>query len=172
MNGAAKRVSDIRILNANGPWKTKSNGLLMVSLAVSLETIQRKFFHYNETELKKIPEDIRGFRIYTVRNLPKGQIGGTEFQRIREEIVFRLEGRVKWICEDLFGEKAEFVLTPEIGLWMPPFILHTYEATYENSGLLVLANTLFRPENSRTHDTYSMDIFKELQKNFKNHKKL
>ena len=46
---------------------------------------------------------------------------------------------------------------------MPPYILHSYMVLEEGSGLLVLANTLFNPEVKETHDTYSMQAFRELQ---------
>lgn len=119
---------------------------------------------HNREELNKIPEDIRGLRSYSVRGLPKDKIGGTEFHRIREELVFGLEGRVLWKCEDIYGGRREFELSSQKGVWVPPFVLHTYHTLEENSGLLVLANTLFNPDDPRTHDTYSREEFRKLQK--------
>jgi hypothetical protein len=48
---------------------------------------------------------------------------------------------------------------------MIPFILHAYEVLEEGSNLLIVANTLFNPNNSKTHDTYSIKEFRELQEN-------
>ena len=162
-------VSAVKEMEALGPWESKSGGKLMVNLAFSLRTLKNRYFDYKKSELDRIPEDIRGLRIYTVRELPKNKIGGTEFHRIREEIVFGLEGTVEWECEDVYGNKKNFVLTPDNGVWMPPFILHTYEAIEEDSGLLVMANTLFNPDDPKTHDTYSSDKFRELQKKYAKH---
>ena len=72
--------------------------------------------------------------------------------------------QLKWECEDIYRNKTEFILTQENGIWMPPFILHTYEVLENNSGLFVVANTLFVPDDPRTHDTFSADKFRELQK--------
>ena len=157
-------VGRIRTLDTHGPWNTKSGGTLMVRTYIPLETVLKEYFSYNSNELQKVPGDIRGLRFYTVRNLPLGQIGGTEFHRIREEMVIGLEGKVRWECEDVYRNKTEFILTQENGIWMPPFILHTYEVLENNSGLFVVANTLFVPDDPRTHDTFSADKFRELQK--------
>lgn len=156
-------ICQIRILDTRGPWNTKSGGTLMVRACLPLETVLQEYFRYDANELREIPGDIRGLRFYTVRNLPFGQIGGKEFHRMREEMVIGLEGRLKWECEDVYGNKEEFTLTPETGIWMPPFILHTYEVLENNSGIFVVANTLFVPDNTRTHDTFSLEKFRELQ---------
>ncbi len=156
-------VDQIQVIEARGPWTTKSGGQLNVVMAMDFGKVQDQYLHYEDNELARVPEDIRGLRIYTVRDLPKGSIGGTEWHRIREEMVFGLEGSVHWECEDVFGEKREFTLSAVLGVWMPPFILHTYQAREEGSGLLVFANTLFIPNNPRTHDTYSTEAFRELQ---------
>ena len=158
-------VADIQTIESRGPWTTKSNGELMVLFALNYVDLQ-KFFSYDEDELKRIPEDLRGFRIYTVRNLPKPEIGGGEFHRIRQELVFGLEGSVNWSCQDVYGQSREFVITPEIGVWVPPFILHTYQVREKNSGLLVIANTLYNHDDSRTHDTYGLNKFRELKKQY------
>lgn len=157
------RVNEVQVINARGPWETKSGGKLTVVSAFSQIDLSKFFAYNNVDELNRIPEDIRGLRIYTVRDLPKGQIGGTEFHRIREEAIFGLEGSVKWECEDVFGNKKVLTISTDVGIWMSPFILHTYEVMDEGSGLLVIANTLFNPEDPRTHDTYSAEEFHELQ---------
>ena len=151
------------ILKPSGPWDTKSGGTLNVLFAMPLVTVRDRFLHYENDELDRVPSDIRGLRAYTISDLPNGRIGVTEWHRIREEMVFALEGSVRWMCEDLFGDKREYVLIAGVGVWMPPFILHTYEVKEEGSGLLVIANTLFIPNDPRTHDTYSMETFRELQ---------
>ena len=159
-------IAAVETLVARGPWATKSAAELMVLCAVPRFPLDR-FFAYDKEELERIPEDIRGLRIYTVRGLPRGKIGGTEFHRIRQEIVFGLEGAVRWTVTDLFGRRKELTLTPKSGVRTPPFILHRYEALEEGSGLLVVANTLFNPEDSRTHDSYPEAEFRKLQETYR-----
>jgi len=163
INHVVPTVDDIQIFETRGPWNTKSGGRLDVLFAIPLATAQEKYFHYEKIEMDCVPGDIRGLRVYTVRDLPSGRIGGTEWHRIREEMVFALEGSVFWMCEDLFGGQRNFVLGAGVGIWMPPFIRHTYEVREEKSGLFIIANTLFVPEDPRTHDTYSEETFRELQ---------
>ena len=145
-------------------FKTKSGGDLSVLFALPFELVG-KFFRYDKQELALVQKDIRGFRIYRVSDLSVGQIGGTEFHRIRQEIVLGLVGRIRWECEDLFGRKKEFVLNSETGIYMPPRILHTYYVEEADSGLVVVCNTLFPlPANLATNDTFSKEEFRALQK--------
>lgn len=157
-------TSEVRYFQAKGPWKTKSDANLQVLFKLPRQELSTRFFHYDPSELRHMPKgfDIRGLRAYTVRGIKKGKVGGTEFHRIRHEILLGLEGRVRVECEDVFKRKREFEVNERSGLYIPPFILHTYEAM-DDSGLFVLANTLFNPEDSRTHDTYSNETFHELQ---------
>ena len=164
--GRVPTVDDVQVIEAHGPWGTKSGGKLNVVFAMPLATVQDRYLHYEDAELGQVPFDIRGLRAYTVRGLPSTRIGGTEWHRIREEMIFALEGSVRWTCEDLLGGKRDFTLDVGVGVWMPPFILHTYEVREEGSGLLVIANTLFVPDDPRTHDTYSMEMFREFQSQY------
>lgn len=156
-------INNVILFKANGPWDTKSGGKLNVILAIPLCVVQNQYFCYEDAELHLVPGDIRGLRIYTVRDLPDKGIGGQEWHRIREEMVFVLGGSVKWTFEDLFGNQRTFILNPEVGLWMPPFILHSYEALEMGSELLVIANTLFDANDPRTHDTFPKEDFRKLQ---------
>lgn len=157
-------VDDVQILEFRGPWQAKSGGELDVLFALPYDVLQSKYFHYDDEELKDIPEDVRGLRAYRVRNLEAGKIGANEWHRLRHELVFAAVGSIRWTCEDLYGNKKEFVLNQNQGVWTPPFVLHTYEALEDNSCVQVIANTLFNPEDPRTHDTFSADKFHELQK--------
>lgn len=147
-------VHDIKVWDVRGPWKTKSSGNLMVGMAIPSVDLKSRFFKYSQKELQMVSQDIRGLRIYTVRQLPKDAEGGGEFHRIREEIVIGLDGKILWECWDLEGRTSKIDITPEIGLWMPLFILHRYRVLEDNSGLMVVCNTLFNPEDPKTHDTY------------------
>lgn len=157
-----KRVDQVVELVGRGPWQSKSGGELRVGFALPQGQVDR-FFSYDPEELALVPEDIRGLRVYTVRGIPEGTIGGTETHRVREEIVYGLEGEVWWECEDLWGNKREFVLTPQLGVWMPPYILHTYRSRTSGAGLLVVCNTLFNPDNPATFDTFGVEEFRALQ---------
>lgn len=157
-------VDDVQLIPNRGPWTTKSDGELMVPLAMAYDVVRSRYLRYSDKELARIPSkfDIRGLRIYTVRHLAEGKIGGGEWHRIREEMVFTLEGSIRWTCEDLVGGKKELVLNGDEGIWIPPFILHSYQVLEPNSGSLVVANTLFDPEDTATQDTYSYESFREL----------
>lgn len=157
-------VDQIEVLEPRGPWTTKSGSKLWVISALPIE-VAIDYFTYEQDELKKIPEgfDIRGLRHYSNDGMPKGNKGGGEFHRIRKEIIFGTAGETAWECEDLDGGKRNFTLAPNFGIKFNPFILHTYEVKEENSGILVVANTLFDPEDPRTQDTYSREAFITLQ---------
>lgn len=162
-NDAVSIVDDVQIFETRGPWDTKSGGKLNVLFAMPLTTVQDRYLRYEKAELDLMPSDIRGLRAYTVRDLPNERIGGSEWHRIREEIVFVLEGSVLWMCEDILGNQRDIILDTGTGIWMPSFILHTYKVKKERSDLLVIANTLFVPDDPRTHDTYSAETFRGLQ---------
>lgn len=161
------KVATMQAFLTAGPWLTKSNGALRVLLAASIESSFNGFLEHDQKELAKIPADIRGFRIYTVRNLPKKAIGGTEFHRCRKEFFFGLDGSINLICDDLYGFTKTFYLNSVTGVFIPPYIRHSYKVLVENSGFLVIANTLFNPQDTRTHDTYSSEEFESLKKEYK-----
>jgi len=156
-------VNDIRVLPARGPWTTKSNGNLNVLFSLDSTVLNEKYFHYEKSEIKKTSRDIRGLRSYTVGGLNKDAIGAHEWHRIRNELVFVVKGSVNWVCEDVYGQQQEYIIDQNTGVWTPPFILHTYEVLQDDTEIIVLANTLFFPEDSNTHDTFTATDFKNLQ---------
>jgi dTDP-4-dehydrorhamnose 3,5-epimerase-like enzyme len=159
-------VDEVHTLQRTGPWETKSGGQLNVLFDIQLEDLRSHYFNYEKLELDKIIHDIRGLRSYQVDNLQAGAIGAQEWHRIRNELVFVTKGSIKWTCEDIYGQKLEFILNKDIGIWVPPFILHTYESLQDNSTLLVVANTLYLPDEPTTHDTFSASDFTNLQKQY------
>lgn len=159
-----KSVAQIGVFPNEGPWPTKSDGELNVLFARHLSYITGLFFEYDADELEKIPRDIRGLRMYRVDNIPKGGIGGNEFHRIRQEIIIPIRGRLVYECEDLFGQKRNFDLTPETSIWIPPLVMHSYEALEDNNAIIVVANTLYDAADKETWDTYSLKEFYALQK--------
>lgn len=161
-------ISDIRRLEGTGPWKTKSGGDLNVLFGIPLKDILHSYFQYDHDELSKISTDIRGLRSYKVSSIKSGQIGANEWHRIRQELVFCLEGQFTWTCEDLVGHKQTYDLRPGIGYWVPPYILHSYCSEKDGGHLIIVANTLFDPDNPDTHDIYSIEEFKKLQTDHKN----
>lgn len=166
-------IGAVRMFDApfrRGPWKTKSEGTLNVTLALPREVwpwIQRDFPNYDSMELARIGNglafDVRGFRVYTVEGLPAGAVGGTEFHRIRKEIIITSQGDVEWEFEDLTGVTHELHMPAGRAFYMPAFIRHTYTVTEEGSGLVVVCNTLFDPDDPRSHDTYNDAQFRELK---------
>ncbi|MEO6513729.1 MAG: WxcM-like domain-containing protein [Candidatus Saccharimonadales bacterium] len=156
-------IDDIQEIESKGPWQTKSGGELSVLFNISLEVLRSSFFSYDTDELALIPEDIRGMRSYRVNDIPKDSVGAHEWHKTRHELIFVISGSVRWTCEDIHGKKRVSLLDANKGIWVKPYILHTYEALSDNTSLLVIANTLFMPDNPGTHDTYSAESFKDLQ---------
>jgi len=155
-------IKDVRLMEVRGPWQTKSRGNLMVLSSFSNNEVDwKEFFKWDERELKNIP-DIRGLRYYIVKDLPKDKVGGGEFHKIRQEVIFATHGSVKWECEDLLGNRKITILTSQNGIWIPPFMLHKYKALVEGTELAVVANTTFDPKNPLTHDTFSISEFQKL----------
>lgn len=157
-------INDVRVLQAKGPWPTKSKGNLQVLSAIPWQLLQDKFFKYDEDELRSVGEDIRGLREYIVTDLQTGVVGAMEWHKLRNELVFCVRGKLRWTCEDVSGKKVDYILGQQDGLWVPPFILHTYEALSDNTEILVVANTLFLVDRPSSHDTYTSDAFRELQR--------
>jgi hypothetical protein len=163
---AISTVNNTRVLRSKGPWPTKSNGQLNVLFSIGFTNLNEKFFHYEESELDKISPDIRGMRAYSVESLQNKAIGANEWHRIRNELVFVIKGSVKWTCEDVSGHRSDVILDHTSGIWVPPFILHTYEALEDDTQIQVIASTLFLPGDPTTHDTYSALDFTKLQKKY------
>jgi hypothetical protein len=158
-------IEDVQEIIRKGPWDTKSGGELNVLFGIPFGQMQDKFFRYDDEGLSAIPQDIRGLRSYRVGRIRRNSIGANEWHVVRQELVFALEGTVRWISEDLHGNKSTTILDKQTGIWVPPYILHTYEALSDDSCLLVIANTIFIPDDPMTHDTYSAASFRHLQNN-------
>jgi mannose-6-phosphate isomerase-like protein (cupin superfamily) len=160
-------VADVLVVDGSRYWTTKSKAQLFVHLRIPHDVNVATFQAYDADELASIAnaggQDIRGIRTYAVNEIQPGQVGGTEFHRIREEIITCTAGRLRWTVNDLAGGERVFDLKPGQSVWMPPFIMHTYEALDVNTCLSVLCNTLFHPEDKRTHDTYGHDDWKRLR---------
>jgi len=159
-------VHDIRELQLTGPWRSKSGGLLSVPFALPYAQAM-DLFDYDPAELVRIPRDIRGLRMFVLEDMPAGGVGGGEFHRIRVEIVFTVRGSVRWVCEDLHGGRKEFLSAHDRILHFPPFILHTMEALEPESAVVVIANTLFDPDDPATQDTYPAAQFRALQEHYR-----
>lgn len=153
-------VDDVQQFFPEGPYKTKSGGNLFKLFELTPEQTRQHFLSNSAAD----PEGIRGFcRSYMIPNLLKGGIGGMEFHKIRGEIVVCLNGEFSWILEDVYGQKRTLILTAGWSFVMPPFIMHTYKALEDGSGLLVVANTAFDVNRPETRDTYSAVEFEMLR---------
>ncbi|MBN2459602.1 WxcM-like domain-containing protein [Candidatus Woesearchaeota archaeon] len=158
----APSIDDIASIGTRGPWKTKSGGELNVLFAMPMHTVN-DFLRYETDELKNyLPRDLRGLRQYHVKNLNIGKVGIGEFHRLRKEMIFVLEGLIDFEFEDVYGGLERMRLDPGRGVYIPNFILHSYDIK-NCSQLVVLANTLFDPDDPVTHDTYSSETFRKLQ---------
>ncbi len=158
---AGYSLRSVKELTPTGPWVTKSQAELSVPLSLDVSSAMYHFLRFDARHQKD--PDIRGLRMYRVSGIPEGTIGGTEFHRQRQEMVWCIRGKIKWVCEDIYGATKEYILEDGKGVWMPPFILHTYTALHPDSDLLILCNTTFNAQDPRTHDTWPTDVFEELQ---------
>lgn len=159
-------ISHIQLFDRSGPWKTKSNGTLQVLFNLPYSLLQSDFFNYIPVELASAQQDIRGLRSYRVTNLKQGAIGANEWHRIRHEIVYVAQGKLRWSCEDVYGAKSEVLLDETNILWIPSYVLHTYEIIDDDTEICVIANTLFDPTDPTTHDTYSADAFSSIKTHY------
>lgn len=159
-------IDDIRTIETRGPWTAKSGGLLNVMMALPQDEVSG-FFDYSRPGFDAIEQEtgvnIRGLRIYDVNKIARGNIGGMEWHAVRTEYVAALGGKALWQCTDASGRETELVLDGTRSVLMPPGILHTYVALEDNTRLQVICNTLFIPEDPRTHDTYSREDFAAFQ---------
>jgi hypothetical protein len=159
-------VDDVREFRVTGPWQSKSGGVLNVPVALPhLEAM--RFFDYDPAELGRIPIDIRGLRVWVVSDIPAGGIGGNQFHRVRTEISFVVKGKVSWRFEDLYGGTRVISWSPDNALLMPPFVIHTLVSEESGSAVVTLANTLYIPDDPRTHDTYRADLFYAMRDRFR-----
>lgn len=152
-------IDDILKVDNRGPWPTKSSAELNVLFALDYEFIQKQFFNYNKNNISKLPVDIRGLRSYKVSGIQKNSIGANEWHKVRNEIAITISGIIEWKLQDSLGKTKTITLEENEGLFIPNHILHTYKALEDNSVILVIANTLFMPENALTHDTFSKELF-------------
>ena len=159
-------VDDMREFRATGPWPSKSGGVLNVPVALPhLEAM--RFFEHDPEELARIPIDIRGLRAWVVSDIPAGGISGNQFHRVRTEIAFVVKGKVSWRFEDLYGGSRVIAWSPDLALLMPPFVKHMLVAEESGSAVVTLANTLYIPDDPRTHDTYRADLFYAMRDRFR-----
>ena len=158
-------IEEVVIFSSAGPWKTKSGGKLSVLFSLPYDKVMQSFLSYDQTELKKLPVDICGLRCYKVSGLKKGSVGGLEFHKVRKEPLFALQGSICLELADIYRQTKKITLTKNsVGVYIPPFITHTYKVLEDNTTLVGIANTLFFPDNKETHDTYSEKEFWEIQK--------
>lgn len=159
-------VNDVQVVETRGPWHSKSGGILEVQVALDKDAAMA-FLDYDNPEFDRVEQEsgvnIRGFRSYTVSDIPKGSVGGKEWHVARTEYVTALSGLAIWECVDFSGQKREIELDGTNAVIQPPGILHTYRALQDDTRLQVICNTLFVPDDPSTHDTYSRDAFYELR---------
>jgi mannose-6-phosphate isomerase-like protein (cupin superfamily) len=157
-------IKDVKEIKSKGPWETRSKAELRVLFSIPHDNLL-KFLRYDQNELRQLPEDVRGLRSYSVTGIKKGNKGSTEFHRIRKELLFGLDGAFNIECEDVYGNKRDFRVSSNNGIYIPSFVLHNYESI-EDGRLFAVVNTLFNPDDPRTHDTYSKEIFRKLQRQY------
>lgn len=158
-------VSDMYAIEPGQTFTSKSGGTLTVPFKMSPEAMAR-FLQQDSDETIGLP-DIRGFRIYKVSGIKKGAIGGIHFHRIRTQILTASKGSFRWECEDVYGDTRTFELQEGYGIYMPPYIFDRYTALEEDSEVTVICNTLFNPDDERTHDTFDEPAFRAVQDQYR-----
>lgn len=162
MERPTQRVADVRVIETKGPWESKSGGHLNVRLAIPHEEFMA-ITSYDNAAIDAIKAesgfDIRGFRVYTVSDIPLGAEGANEWHRVRTEIVTVNRGSILWTCIDSSGEEREFEIDENVAVITPPGILHRYRSLAEGTQIQVMCNTLFFPDSPSTHDTFGPEPF-------------
>lgn len=151
-------IDDVIELKIRGPWTTKSNADLSLLFGLDKKELDA-FLTYDESELKKLSQDTRGLRMYTVSGLKQSAQGANEWHKVKREIIFVTRGKVHWLLTDAYGNQKEYTLTPENhGIIIPPFILHAYTALEDNSQIAVIANSLYDVDDPGTYDVYEPSL--------------
>jgi len=187
-------VEHALVYDCAGPWKTKADAQLRVAIAMPFHRngnhprdffppaniYADEFFEVDRREerllMGKVREthpgaghSIKGNRFYYQTGLQKGKKLGGEFHRLRKEIIFPMQGSLNAEIEDIYGGKKEFELNTGSALYLPPFLLHSFEVQ-EDCILGISSNTMFilhdGEEEIFVPDTYSRESFKELQKRY------
>lgn len=156
-------LEQVQSIAGEGPYSTKAKATLWKLLELTPEVCAEDFLQWQHPANAASEPNIRGFRLYTVLEQAADSIGGTEFHRQRQEMVYGVAGEFEWVCEDLRGNRSTHTIKPGTGVWMPPFILHTFTARVSGSGLLVACNTRYNASDPSTFDTFSAEVFASLQ---------
>lgn len=152
------RVEDVKKIEVVGIWPSKSGGVLVLPFDQKFEALNREFFQWGQTKVGADQEDIRGLRIYMVRDIPAGTVGANEYHEVRREKIWTLRGKVRWTFEDLYGGVLEVVTKVGQGIEVPPYVMHSYTALEAGSDLFIVANGSFSKA-----DLIEMPAFKALQ---------
>lgn len=146
-------VADVVEIELKDQFTMESGAEQSILCALPYHMVQR-LFKYNENELLRLPEDIRGLRSYRINGIQEGKSEGGKFHRIGTELVFVLKGAIKMTCKDIEGSASTYILNQEKGILIPPYILHSY-LVIEDSDLLVISNTISNPDDPKSNDTYT-----------------
>ncbi len=161
-------VAESKSIPIIGNIPTKSDALLHMLIQLPKKELSH-FLTYDKDEIKKLPKGRKGLRIYSVSGLKKGKIGGREYHRLKKEFFFMVRGKLRIECEDVYGKKRSFIVDSTQGLYIPPFIAHTYKVL-EEGNFIVVTNTIFDRSDKRTHDLYPLEAFLELQTHYRGKK--
>lgn len=161
----APTIEDVEVLKIEGPWGTKSSGQLYRLYMMDRKEL-KEFQHLDKRERNSLSKDIRGQKAYIIKGIPRGQLGGAHFHRARDELLFCLDGKLTYQLDDVHGGQQYYELDQSNGLYIPPFVAHTYWAIHDNNTLLAISNTLWFPKDQcpDCEDTYDMEAFEELKK--------
>lgn len=132
-----------------------------------------QFLTYDQEPVLKIGRapgyHIPGEQVYATNGIKQLETGGMHAHGTRQQITFCTRGSVLWTMEDAYRNERGFVLNEGDGVWVPNDILHSYKGVALDSDLLTIASTLYRPDDSDSHDECDIETFVRWQEKFSAH---
>ena len=153
-------VSQVVQFPMDAPKPTGSVGYLRTPISFDA-TDRELFFHCEPHELELLGLPIAGLESWEISGLHVDNSSVGEWHRLGQQVVQVTNGALLWICEDLHGKKAEFKLTPNVGIQLPTFVLSRFRAL-EPSSFRVLSSVC-RVLEGAVVDTYDEASFRVLQ---------
>lgn len=163
-------VDEVCLLPSDGPFSTKSGGVLSVLWTAPLLSAQGptldELFTFDDAELAPFSHDVRALRLLTIAGLHQGAHGGEEFHRARTTLLFPILGSIDLTVEDVYKNTVTHRLDVKNGASIPPFIFHRYTALEEGTLLVLLANTRILPNDPQSSDSYGRLVFECLRSQY------
>ena len=156
-------VKDVVELRADKSIRARYQGELPPVFAFD-QAVCETFFRREEHELALLPKPIAGFSQYFVALSTTEEVYGPAWHRVEQKLVIVTHGQLICRCEDLHGEREIFELDFDEGLWIPSFILCTFEVPEADAVFQVTTNTNISNLDPTRLDRYDAASFHLLQR--------